>query len=65
VEAYPNQHTVVASCDPDGRFYDMWFVNQHGQVRMCRGVFEGVGNDWNSYQHVELVCFMSYILNGK
>ncbi|XP_065887476.1 uncharacterized protein C5orf34 homolog isoform X3 [Dysidea avara] len=32
VEAYPNQHTVVASCDPDGRFYDMWCVNQHVQV---------------------------------
>ena len=28
VEAYPNQDTVIASCDPQGRYYDMWCNNE-------------------------------------
>jgi len=32
IEAYPNQHTVIASCDPQGRYYDMWRTNQIGKV---------------------------------
>ena len=32
VEAYPNHDTVIGSCDPQGRYYDMWCTNEAREV---------------------------------
>ena len=32
VEAYPNQDTVIGSCDPQGRYYNMWCTNEAREV---------------------------------